>query len=314
MNTEITDIQVYILSHDRPLLLAETLECFLNQTIQGFDITILDNSADNSISQAMLPYLDKGIEVIYADKDEQASNLQRAQLLCSKKWVIAFHDDDLVHPQYMEHVLETINNVENIDLIGTLTVLTDEPDNDKWGKIEAPELVVFDNVSEFAAAIFKGMHVPFCSTVYRTEFFKTVSIGKEYGKMGDRPFMYDCAKSGRVAVINEILVQSRTNSYGRDSNVKTTGPFKTEFFALLKKYKLLMGDSLLSKTGRTFLLRSTSFLLMNSPWEYNTPEKNVDKIKYIREAVSNGSISWKAFILGIPYYILYKLYKTIIKR
>lgn len=307
----VEDIDIFVLSYNRGIFLAETIDCLLNQSVPNVHITILDNASSGETAEILRTIDDERVTVIVNEENiGSENNIKKAQHLASKSWTIIFHDDDLIHPRYIENVLKTLNKNGDITIAAALTVLTDEPDVGKWKEDISPDALVFANVGQFAQALFKGLPVPFCSVVYKTEQIKRhwpeMNI---YGKVADRPFVFDCIGDGQVAILNDIYIQSRTHQF-RDSNDYASGPFAEQWIALVKKYRSLMGDSLFTGSGRTFLNRGTRTLLMTmNPYIY----KGIGKRRYVDMAFEAGAISRTGYYFGLPYYYLYKAAKSILK-
>lgn len=307
----VNDIEVFIASHNRPQFIEETIKSFLVQSVKGLHITVLDNSDNADVINRLADYKKNGVEVIPANKNEPdgMNNFARARNLANKKWVMIFHDDDIIHPQFMEHILSVINK-SNPELVASFTEVTIAPSDEKWQRFDdCPNFVLYSK-QRFVTEMFKGIPVPFCSILYRTEMFKKQSMQvEEYGKVWDRPFVYDCIGSGKVALMKNVYVQTRVHG-GRDTDTYSNGPFKEQWYALMKKYKMIMGDSPFSMSGRTFLNRGTRTLLVTmNPHIYD----DVGKKKYVEMAIEKGAISKLGYYIGLPYCYLYIAAKKILK-
>lgn len=307
----VTDIEVFIASHNRKEYISETIDSFIAQSIKGFDITVLDNSDSDEVIKFLRKYEEQNIIVIPGNLEEidGMDNFLRAKRLASKKWVILFHDDDIIHPQFIEHVLYCINN-NDCNLITSLTLTTSDPSNKKWEQLGSqPRIKVYSKL-EFVTEMFKGIHVPFCSIVYKTDGFKQMKIDFDlYGKIADRPFVYDCIRDGKVCLMNNIYAQTRIHEKSQTLDL-SSGPFREQWFALIKKYKEIMGISFLKRSGRTFINRTTRTLLFTMNDKYIIGA--LSKKDYIKLAIRYGVIDEKCYYFGLPYYYLYKLAKRIL--
>jgi glycosyltransferase involved in cell wall biosynthesis len=309
----VTDIEVFIASHNRKEYISETIDSFLAQSIKGFDITVLDNSDSDEVIKFLRKYEEQNIIVIPGNLEEidGMDNFLRAKRLASKKWVILFHDDDIIHPQFIEHVLYCVNN-NDCNLITSLTLTTKDPSNKKWRKLDMlPKRKVYTK-QEFVTEMFKGIHVPFCSIVYKTDGFKQMNIDFDlYGKIADRPFVFDCIRDGKVCHMNNIYAQTRIHG-NRDTIDSSSGPYREQWFELIKKYKEIMGSSFCKRSGRTFINRATRTLLITMNDKYIIGAMN--NKEYINLAIQYDAISKKCYYMGLPYYYLYKIAKSILKH
>ena len=302
------DIDIFVLSYNRGTYLLETIDCLLNQSLRDLNITILDNASTGETAEIISSINEERIRIIVNEENIGSNkNTQKAQHLSSKEWTIIFHDDDLIHPNYIENVLEVINRNDGITMAAALTELAEYPDVGRWKKNLSSSTLVYRNAGHFAQALLKGLPVPFCSVVYKTDLLKQ-NIAKEvYGKIADRPLVFDCIGDGKVAILRDIYIQSRVHE-NRDSNDYASGPFAPQWIALVKKYRDLMGDTILTKTGRTFLNRGTRTLLITmNPYIY----QEIGRKRYVDMAVEAGAISRVGYYAGFPYYYLYKLAKKI---
>jgi glycosyltransferase involved in cell wall biosynthesis len=304
------DIDVIVLSYNRGCYLLETIQCLMDQSLRDIRITVLDNASGGETAEILRTIEDRGVRVIVNEENiGGVNNLKKAQHLASKQWTIIFHDDDLIHTKYIENVLKVLNQNDGITMVAALTELTDSPDTNRWKADISEKALIFQNAGQFAQALFKGLPVPFCSLVYKTELLKETQVEEIYGKVADRPFAFDCIGDGKVAVLNDIYIQSRTHQ-SQDSNDYASGPFADKWIALVKKYRSLMGDSILTSSGRTFLNRGTRTLLMTmNPYIY----KDIGKKRYVELAIKTRAISKTGYYLGLPYYYLYKAAKAILK-
>ncbi len=306
------DIIVYIMSHNRTEIIRDTIDGFLGQSIKGFGLYVVDNSSEEQ-SQIIKELCKKrGVEFIRNQTGMyNIRYVQQLELTKTFKWIIAFHDDDLIHPQYIEHVLKSINVKNNVDLVVTLTVLTDNPDCYKWKYYDHINYKIYDSKEELALDLFCGAHIPFCSTVYQSTAFVNNTIeGNKYGKTCDRPFMISCVKS-RALLLDEIYVQTRTNTWNRDSNKGGTALKREYVYALIKNYRELLNNEKSGRGHKVFLVRGLKALLL---FEDAGELVCQDKLLLVREALEYGCITYSDIICGIPYFILYSCFADTIKK
>lgn len=303
------DIDIFILSYNRGKFLLETIQCLLNQSIGAIEMTVLDNFSTGETAEIIEHINEKRVKIIVNKENIGGhNNIKKAQGLSSKEWTIIFHDDDLIHPRYIEEVLNILNKNTEITMVAALTELNESPNENKWKNPMLGKVVIYKNPGQFAKGLFKGLPVPFCSIVYKTELLKKAKYNQElYGKIGDRPFLLDCINDGKIAVLKNTFIQSRDH-IGRDTNDFLTGPFVDQWIFLIKKYRDIMGDSIFTSCGRTFLNRGTRALLVTmNPYIYDC----IGKKKYIVKAIEKGAISKIGYYIGLPYYYLYIVAKTI---
>lgn len=232
MKYKVEDIEIFILTCNRAKMLDETLSSIAKQTVQGFGVKVFDNGSTDNTLEVIGKY---GYEYHQNETNlGQLANFDIAKNSASKKWVMFFHDDDLLNSQYIEKALYYINEYDDIDLVTGGCIATYNPDYSKFSPIE--KICLCKNKAEFALYLFMGLNNHFGSTLYKTEIYKQIPFKQDiYGKIADRPLMLDSIKNGKILVLDKNSVQYRLHE-GQDTNAGTTGPFIEEFLNLIEMY------------------------------------------------------------------------------
>jgi glycosyltransferase involved in cell wall biosynthesis len=122
---KINDIDVFILSYNRSNYLKMMIESLLAQTVGEFEITILDNGSTDNTKEVINSFNNENINFIGSEQNNGALwNFKRAQNLSTKKYTIMFHDDDLIHPKFLEYVIKALNEFDNVSIAVSYTHLT----------------------------------------------------------------------------------------------------------------------------------------------------------------------------------------------
>ncbi len=239
MQYKAEDIEIFILTYNRAQMLDETLGSIKNQTVQGFGVKVFDNGSTDNTLDVINKY---GFDYNKNEKNlGQLVNFELAKNAASKKWVMFFHDDDLLNPQYIEKVLYYLNKYENIDVVTAGCIATYEPKYNDFEPIK--EACLCKDKKEFALYLFMGLNNHFGSTIYRTEFYKENSFRQDiYGKIADRPLVLDSIQDGKILVLDKNSVQYRLHE-GQDTNAGATGPFVQEFLNLIELYHNIIKSS-----------------------------------------------------------------------
>lgn len=311
----IDNIDVFILSYNREEYILDTIQSLKKQTIGDFKITILDNGSTDNTEKLIDGLNDKNISFIGSNTNQGVLwNFQRAQELASKKWTILFHDDDLIHPKYLEYVIRVLNENNTIDLVGSGMLATNRPLFDKFKNYKYnPKF--FDKVS-LASLVYSGFPLNFSTIVYKTTYFKQANMDFDiYGKIADRPFIYDCIKDGNVAIFQGQYIQYRIHN-NQDSKNNKTGPFYNQTIALHKKYKNMIFDSHTLIARIIFLIYFYKYLK-----EEYSRFINIDMSfqGYVDKVIYNLKLSNKLLILSkifyfLRMYIIYKTYRAIKRK
>lgn len=249
------DFDVFVLTYNRSALLPATLDSLLAQTLGTPRITVLDNGSTDATAQVVLLYATRGVRYLPAPQNlGWKGNLSRAQQLAERPWVMAFHDDDLMHPGYLRAVAGVIERYADVALIASGMTFDAAPSADNWPRPSGRQPVVCRQPSDLARLLYRGFPLPFCSAVYQSAVFRSLRVGDQYGKIADRPFLLDAAERGTAIVLPDPFVRYRVHA-GQDSGTPDSGPFVPELAALHARYRDLLGTSVSTRNGRTFLSR-----------------------------------------------------------
>lgn len=307
----IHDIDIFVLSYNRKKYLLETIQSLRQQTIGSFQINILDNGSNDGTEQSIEALQDACIKFFSSEKNYGALwNFQRAQNLASKKYVILFHDDDLIHPYYLEYILKVLNTNTNVSLVCSGMKVTSVPDQNDWKKYKCHPLI-FHSLSLFTSLVYLGFPLNFASVVYKTKILKKAKIDfEQYGKIADRPLVFDCARDGNIALFAGQYIQYRVHA-NQDSKNNKSGPFPNQTTALHVKYKkiIFQENKLLSKLF--FLINFYKYIVEEYSRFINS---DYSQKQYIKEVVKQTGISKQEFYLSKIFYFmrltsLYKMYR-----
>lgn len=256
------DIEVFVLTFNRADLISETLESLLSQTAEGLRIHVLDNASADSTSDVVTRYLRRG--VIYHRFETNRGwkgNFERAQAMSERSWSLLFHDDDLLHPRYLEWALRMVNSVPNATLVASRLQFDAVPINSWPAGPLSPRAIRCDQARDLAALMYRGYPLCFSSVLYRTAHLKAARWEAEvYGKIADRPLLLAIAQHGPAVVLDHPFVRYRVHS-AQDSASAASGPFAGQLAALHRCYRSLLGDKGSSAYGRCFLANNYRLLL-----------------------------------------------------
>lgn len=218
---EATDLDIFVPTNSRPLLLKETLRSILSQSVKGFSITVLDNSFDDE-TQKIMPYFEqKGVKYIRTSpSNTMMVNFRAAQNFASKKYTITFHDDDLLHPKYLQRVLEVINKFDNVNIVTGKCTGFHTGQNASFPSDLNRRAIVLNGKFDFAAYLYAygkgGANTP--ATVYRTDYFKSASSLEQFHKNADWPFAIEGVGNGKAVVIDDNYCVLTRIHCGQDTN------------------------------------------------------------------------------------------------
>lgn len=312
MGCDVKDLEVFVMTHNRAPFLQETLISICNQRAPGFRIIVLDNGSTDNTPDIVNGFKSYGVELCRNEqKTPVFENFNRAKALASRSWAMVFHDDDLMHPDYIGAAMNLISRHDDIVLAGSAYTSEDNPRNDFWPDLN-DEILQYHNASDFAALLYRGFPYHFASTIYKTDLFKSTPIEDSiYGKIADRPFLFDIAGRGITFVFKNAYIKYRLHP-GQDHINCKTGPFVDQVIALNRKYRYLLGGSPFTRTGRTFFSYNYKYL-RDCYWWIGKNNISITQNEFMRDAVKNNGSTLPAICYGkfiiFAGYVIHKITK-----
>jgi len=304
------DIDIFILSYNRGEMIGATIQSLLNQTLDGFKITILDNASTDNTAEVVAALNSARLDFCTVPANLGAvKNFKRTQELASKKYLMIFHDDDQLHPEYLETALRWLNQYPNADLLVP----------NKMNIVAGEKVVVSKKIERsaikldrihFTAALFIQNKLAFPGVIYATHRWKTMDLSAmrtRYGKWMDRPIMIETLSKNHSA----IILNGPWIFYGRHrgQDTKNAQPPHAMWLNREAYYLELLGDSWSTFSGRCF--RITSSRRIKSGFKRRIA-KGPSFEEYLADAFKCGATShniWKSRSL-FPKFIqkLFNLY------
>ena len=97
------DITVAIPVYERPDYVKEAIDSALNQTIKPVILVIDNASSHDGFKDIVASYKDPDIQYVRNDENVgMVSNWNRCLELPKTKWLTILHDDDVLHPEFLE--------------------------------------------------------------------------------------------------------------------------------------------------------------------------------------------------------------------
>lgn len=224
------DIEIFVLTYNREKLLKKSVESLLFQTIREVKITVVDNNSSDGTESMVKQMQQSYPQLHYCKQMEHGKNPMLAREMASAEYVMIFHDDDVLHPQYIEIALKLLNKYKNVDLICSRNhPFCDEKDIITT-HLEKVNYLAFPNREEFmmyAYADFNMLSYP--NVIYRTKNINSHDVQPElYGKCYDKPAILCTLKEGWcLHVLHPEMLNYRIHS-GQDSMSSRMDPNKDQ--------------------------------------------------------------------------------------
>ena len=228
-------------------------------------------------------------------------------------WTMLFHDDDLLHPNYLSDVAAVIAVEPLTTVVVSAMNVHQNPETAAWGKVRGNRWRTRTG-RQLAEDLYRGFRMPFCSAVYRTDVLRGLSPRFDvYGKIFDRPFVIDAACAGNSVVMLDAYVKYRTHAK-QDSADTSSGPFLSEVLALQAYYGKILGDRLTQSAGRAFLRRNYQNLINEFARLNPNNTVSLSKGDFLRRAINVGAASSRSIRCGTIYAGLSSIPRLIERR
>ncbi len=223
----INDFEIFILTYNRIDYLKKSLSSAVNQSIKGLKITVLDNGSSDETEDYIKEIQTQNDNIIYIKEPINIGPFNiflKAVSLASKKYVMIFHDDDILHPQYIEAALKIIERHSNIDLIYTkINSFVDET-NINLGTFDSVSYKIYEK-QDFIKHIYinKGSsHLVFPCVIYKTKNLKAMVITETIesaGTIADMDMVVETLINGYGVFIENKMYNYRDHNH-QESHVK----------------------------------------------------------------------------------------------
>lgn len=211
----IDDIQFFIQTHNRAHLLPASINALLSQSAGIKEITVLDNESTDNTEEIVRQFAGRGVK--YIKTYGLCGNYRKAVELANRTYCMIFHDDDLLHPEYIKIVLELLNRYENVSLIhSTAFEFTSVPAY--AGKVRKDHYI-FKTPNDFAKFYFFASYQG-GAVICRTKELVSLDMLKErdeYGKLDDFPRMTKIMSGGIGILLWDANLHPIRNHPDRDS-------------------------------------------------------------------------------------------------
>ncbi len=220
------DIQVFVMTRNRPEMLKQSLISLQKQTAQGFDFYVFDNS-DNDDTQRMMADF-PSINYIRTSLSVPNANFLKMQELIKKPYILTLHDDDLLHPAYLETALKVINANEGLVVVSSRYQTFD--DNDLPQAYRRPQALskkyyLIKSQAEFALSFWDKPSPIWSGSIIRGEVYKQTDIAalrQKFGKIMDWSLLIECAAKGKSAILFDRNYIFYRRHSGQDTNDEKT--------------------------------------------------------------------------------------------
>ena len=219
--TRLPHVQVFVLAHNRPQLLRETLFSILSQECSEFELVVSDNSTNDDV-QSLIASEFEG-KLAYRRRIPSLSPIRHFQKILEEAngdYVVLFHDDDRMLPGFVPVMRDFLEQFRNYSAAASNAYLHIEDRSTKRmfypGAMTVHEIKSGTEMAHhyLDMGIFR---MPFPGYMYRTAMIRGIFMDKsEGGKHSDVSFLIKVATVAPVAWLGQPLFEYRIHR-GNDS-------------------------------------------------------------------------------------------------
>ena len=194
--------QIVILSRDRPEYLKQAIDSVLNQNkgLVDFELVVSDNSEKKEVGK-MISENYQSTDFRLLVRNPTLSSREHLKIVISElssEYAVLFHDDDVMHPDYVKNMsLFLVNINQAVSAVGCNAFIFKKNILKCAQQMHDFESVkLFNSQSDFLSQYLFGMggKAPFPSYIYNTKFLKKISITS-----------LPCGKHGDVTLLSSLL-------------------------------------------------------------------------------------------------------------
>lgn len=219
MTNKKTKVQVFILTHNRPLLLLKTIKSIMNQDYMDFSFIISDNSSNEDTKEILFPL---NLNCIYIRRFPMLSSIEHFNTVLSEvtsEYFMMFHDDDIMNIEMISKLVDCLDN--NINCVAACTNADnmDEGGNliGHFSSLHKDQIIY--RKEELYRFYYKNKSLPFPSFMYRTSMVKGIFLDLlKGGKYCDSCFILDLLDKGPIFYIYSYIGMCYRRSKFQDSH------------------------------------------------------------------------------------------------
>jgi glycosyltransferase involved in cell wall biosynthesis len=214
-------LTIAIPTFDREAFLRETLESIRRQTWQDFEIILFDNASPYEIHALAREFPSLSISIQRNETNlGNYANFKRAMSYPYRTpYIYILHDDDTIHPQYLETAIEALQRNSDIAWVGSLFAPKRSGKADMHAFPPVPNHIPFVRYTktELVDAFMHGLPLGFSTVVYRSDSLVDIHPDHQrFNKWLDRPYLVDTCKDRKAAVFHFPFINYRVHQ-GQDS-------------------------------------------------------------------------------------------------
>lgn len=237
------------MARDRPQYIMRSINSIFNQTFQNFNFIVSDNSATNEVQNIIVNNNIKDPRFTYIRRcqpfESGIDHINAIHHEVQTQYYIIFHDDDIMLPEMVGQLYETIKEDNKIVAVGGFAY-TIKNGRKISSKIPNNKEIIDSPVTLISKYTSGGANAAFASYMYNKHLLTNFIEKKNGGKYSDCSFIVSLPQNGLVVHIPYPLMEITIHE-GQDSQDHNF----CEYLSLIKYLKRIAGKE--NKKGITRL-------------------------------------------------------------
>jgi glycosyltransferase involved in cell wall biosynthesis len=260
-----SQIQVFIATHNRPELVLKAIESALNQNFDSFEVIVSDNSTNDDTGEIIKQFDDK--RLIYRRRTPVMLSTAHFNVIlqeATSDYFMIFHDDDVMHYNMLKHLHGILAARSELIAVGA-NARVYRNGKVKWKRFNnrLRSDITIANLEQIIKAYSIPAFVPFPSYLYRREVAEKLRFNPEHGgKHNDTAFVFDLLTLGSIVFVAVPLMD-----YFKHENQDSVRYEFKDFMKLINYIKKLSGFSGKHPMIRRFRIQNIygelKYLLLN---------------------------------------------------
>ena len=198
----IEDLEIFLPTLNRPKFLKEALESLVGQSAGIPKITVFNNGTMEEVSQVVRSFGRYGVTEVRSSGG-LLECMARAGDFLTKKYVMFFHDDDILNSRYLEYALKALNTYEDVAFV------TAKYTAFRQGEAADPAPAgegnyFFEKGEAFAQYMYLHEEVAMQTAIYDAGLFLRVPRESgRYGKFFDWPYLVRLSRMGNTVLFSD---------------------------------------------------------------------------------------------------------------
>lgn len=253
-------LTIFILCRNRPEFAKLSIQSVIEQTCQKFSLIVSDHSTNNAVESMMKQDFP---DVCYIRRSATLKHLEHFNICIDQattNYYCLFHDDDAMHPNYVESMLKFIEANQGAAAYACNAYIETkgkiEPRLSFLSRNEYEAINCARNLAERYFSQNQSGIAPNPSYIYSRSLVGDQFFEVDGGKYADVTLLLDILQRGKILWLNKALMTYRI--HGGNLGSAESAPDRLRFLGYLKNHRKLFGENILRDYRYSFIYKKTT--------------------------------------------------------